>query len=114
MARYIEYDTATGHIISELKADNPPEVSLGTALLEIDDNAEIEIARYIVKNGELQKIHITNAEKFDQERIKQEYRNSVRLRVKSMMSELCLAILEDDGNEIARLRREYKSLKVYL
>ena len=116
MARYIEYDIAIGHIISEIKADKPPEVSEGTALLELEleDNEDIEIARYVVKNGELQKIHVTNAEKLDQERIKQEYRDSVRLRVKSMMSELCLALLEDDSEEVARLRREYKKLKVYL
>ena len=114
MARYIEYDTASGHIISEIKSDKPPEVSLGVSLLDIEDEAEIEIGRYIVKDGKLQKIYETNAEKDEQSRIKKEYAESVRARVRNMTSELCIALLEDDNEEIGRLRREYKNLRAYL
>lgn len=114
MARYIEYDTASGHIISEIKADKPPEVPLGISLLDIEDDIEIEIGRYIVKDGKLQKIHETNAEKDEQARIKREYAESVRARVRSMISELCIALLENDEEEIGRLRQEYKSLRAYL
>lgn len=114
MAKYIEYDTASGHIISEIKADKPPAVSDGISLLDIEDNAEIEIGRYVVKNGKLHKIYETNAEKSEQERIKKEYAEAVRARVKSMINELGIAILEDDNEEIERLRREYKYLRVYL
>lgn len=114
MTKYIEYDTASGHIISELKADNPPAVSDGVSLLELDSNAEIEIGRYIVKDGELRKIYQTNEEKDEQERIKREYAEQVRARVKDMINELGIAILEDDNEEIERLRREYKNLRAYL
>lgn len=114
MARYIEYDTASGHIISEIKADKPPEVPLGISLLDIEDDIEIEIGRYIVKDGKLQKIYETNAEKDEQARIKREYAESVRARVRSMISELCIALLENDEEEIGRLRQEYKSLRAYL
>ena len=114
MARYIEYDTASGHIISEIKADKPPEVSLGVSLLDIEDETEIEIGRYIVKDGKLKKIYETNAEKSEQERIKKEYAEAVRARVRCMINELCLALLEDDNEEVGRLRREYKYLRAYL
>lgn len=114
MARYIEYDTASGHIISELKADNPPAVPDGVSLLNIEDEAEIEIGRYTVKDGKLQKIYETNAEKSEQERIKREYAETVRARIRSMINELCIALLEDDNEEIGRLRREYKNLRAYL
>lgn len=114
MAKYIEYDTASGHIISEIKADKPPAVSDGVSLLDIEDDAEIEIGRYIVNDGKLQKIYETNAEKDEQARIKKEYAESVRARVRNMMSELCVALLEDDNEEIGRLRREYKNLRAYL
>ncbi len=114
MARYIEYDTASGHIISEIKAEKPPEVSLGISLIEIEDNIEIDIGRYIVKDGKLQKIYETNAAKDEQARIKKEYAESVRARVRNMMSELCVALLEDDNEEIGRLRQEYKNLRAYL
>ena len=114
MARYIEYDTASGHIISEIKADNPPEVPLGISLLDLEDDTDIEIGRYIVKDGKLKKIYETNAEKSEQERIKKEYAEAVRARVRSMINELCIALLEDDSEEIGRLRREYKNLRAYL
>ena len=114
MARYIEYDTLSGHIISEIKADSLPEVPLGVSLIEIEDDIEIEIGRYVVKDGKLQKIYETNAEKDEQERIKREYAESVRARVRSMISELCIALLADDEEEIGRLRREFKSLRAYL
>lgn len=114
MARYIEYDTESGHIISELKADSPPEIPDGISLLEIEDDAEIEIGRYIVQDGKLKKIYETNAEKSEQERIKKEYSESARARVRCMVQELCIALLEDDQEEIGRLRQEYQSLRVYL
>lgn len=114
MARYIEYDIASGRIISELKSETPPQLSAGTALLEIDSDVHIEIPRYIVVNGELKKILQTNAEKSEQDRIRQEYSESVRARVKNMMDELCLAMLENDETEISRLRREYQTIRAYV
>ena len=114
MARYIEYDTASGHIISLITSTKEPEVSDGVSLLELDGDAEIEISRYIVKDGQLVKIHETNTEKDEQERIRQEYSASVRLRVKSIINEFCLALLEEDDEEITRLRKEYKHLRAYL
>ena len=114
MARYIEYDTASGHIISEIKADKPPAVSLGVSLLELDDDAEIDIGRYVVEDGILKTIHETAAEKDEQDRIRREYTEKVRLRVRNMMSELCNALLKEDEDEIMRLRQEYKNLRAYL
>ena len=114
MARYLEYDTISGHIISEIKADKPPAVPDSISLMEIDDDAKIELSRYIIQDGELRKIQETTAEKREQERIKREYAENVRSRVKSMTHELCLAILEDDDEELGRLRREYRSLRAYL
>ena len=114
MAKYIEYATASGHIISEITADTEPEVAEGVSLLELDSDAEIEISRYVVKDGKLKKVYETNTEKSEQERIKREYSESARLRVKSIINELSLAMLEDDEEEIKRLKSEYKRLKVYL
>ena len=59
-------------------------------------------------------IYETNAEKSEQERIKREYAETVRARIRSMINELCIALLEDDNEEIGRLRREYKNLRAYL
>ena len=114
MAKFIEYDTLSGHIISEIIATKPPTVSLGISLMELDDDAEIEIGRYVVNDGKLQKIYETNAEKDEQSRIKREYAEKARMRVRNMMSELCAALLEDNSEKVERLRQEYKSLRVYM
>ena len=113
MTKYIEYDTASGHIISKIKADNPPAVLDGVSLLELDSDAEIDIGRYIVKDGKLLKIYQTNDEKDEQERIKREYAEQVKARVKNMINELGIATLENDNDAIERLRQEYRSLRVY-
>ena len=42
MARFIEYDTLSGRIISELKCDKPPAEPEGLALLEIDNDVDAE------------------------------------------------------------------------
>lgn len=114
MARYIEYDTASGHIISEITASKPPTVSLGVSLMELDDEAEIEAGRYVVRDGKLEKIYETAGEKDEQARIKEEYSGKVRQRVRNMMSELCVALLEDNSERVSQLREEYRSLKVWL
>lgn len=114
MARYIEYDTASGHIISEITASRPPTVSLGVSLIELDDDAEIELGRYVVKDGKLKKIHETNAEKDEQARLKREYSDKVRMRVRNMMSEFCIALLEDNNDKADSLKQEYRRLRVYL
>ena len=111
MARYIEYDTASGHIISEIKAAKPPTVSLGISLMELDDDVEIDTGRYVVKDGKLQTIQDMSAEKDEQSRIRHEYDEGVRMRVRNMMSELCVAQLEDNAEKVERLRQEYKNLR---
>ena len=68
----------------------------------------------MVEDGILKTIHETAAEKDEQDRIRREYTEKVRLRVRNMMSELCNALLKEDEDEIMRLRQEYKSLRVYL
>lgn len=114
MARYIEYDIASGRIISEIKALKPPRISDGTSLIEISEDTEIETSLYMVKDGKLVKAFKALNEETEQERIKREYAESVRLRVKSMEHELCVALLAEDEDEIARLRREYRNLEAYL
>ena len=114
MARYIEYDTISGRIISEIKALKPPRMSDGMSFIEVDEDAEIETSLYLVKDGKLVKAFKALNEETEQERIKREYAESVRLRVKSMEHELCVALLAEDDEEIARLKREYKNLEAYL
>ena len=85
MARYLEYETLIGHIISEFSSNSQPDPSDGISYLPIDDNLVIDTASFAVKNGTLVKLYETNTDK-------------IRNRVKSMCHELDFAILDNNDN----------------
>lgn len=114
MAKYLEYDKTTGRIISEIIAPSQPTVSSAVGLLEIDPDAEIDTNLYAVKNGVLVKQYETNEERIERIRLRQEQREKVRLRIRSMLNELCVIILENDTDALEKLREEYRTLKAYL
>ncbi|MBQ7220794.1 MAG: hypothetical protein IJS28_07435 [Synergistaceae bacterium] len=112
--RYLEYETATGRIISELTSRDKPTPSEGFSLLEIPEDADIDTTLYAVKNGVLVKCYETNEERLERERLKREHLEKVRMRMKAMMYEVGIALLEEDDNAIKQLRQEYRELKAYL
>ena len=111
MARYLEYETLTGHIISEFISSSTPEPSDGISYLAIDDNLLIDTASFAVKNGALVKLYETNQERIEREHIRQEQAEKVRNRVKSMCYELCLALLDNNDTAIKELQKEFQELK---
>jgi len=114
MARYLEYDKTTGRIISEIISSSRPEMSGNYDILEVDSNLEVNTALYAVRDGQLVKMYETNEERLERERVKKEHGEQIRLRVKAMMYEVILAILEDNEKALSDLKAEYKSLKVFL
>ena len=114
MPRYLEYDKTTGHIISEIISTTKPELSGNYNVLEIADGAEINTALFVVRDGQLVKLYETNEERLERERVKKEHGEQIRKRVKAMMYEVILAILEDNENALNDLKAEYKNLKRYI
>lgn len=114
MGRYLEYDIASGRIISEITSDHAPEATAGMSMLEIGDGEKIEITRYAVRNGVLVKVSETNAERQERERIRQEQAASARNRMNAVKQEYLRALIEDDATAAERLKKEYRKLKVYL
>ena len=114
MARYLEYDKSTGRIISEIISSKEPQTLDNIAILEIKGDDEIDTTIYAVKNGVLVKNFETNEERIERERLRKEHKEKVRRRLKSMMYEVCLSILEDDTNALNDLRREYRELKAFI
>lgn len=114
MARYIEYESDTGRIISELTSQTKPLNQDNISYLEIPEDQLIDLTGYIVKNNSLVKDYETNEERLERERVKREQTERVRLRIHNMIYELCFAILDDNEDEINNLKAEYKRLKVYL
>lgn len=114
MARYLEYETLTGHIISEFISSSMPDPVDGISYLAIDDNLLIDTASFAVKNGVLVKLYETNEERIQREHIRQEQSEKVRNRVKSMCYELCLAKLDNNDTAIKELQKEFQELKVLL
>jgi len=114
MARYLEYDKTTGRIISEIISASKPEMSGNYDVLEVADGLEVNTALYCVRDGQLVKIYETNEERLERERIKKEHSEQIRQRVKAMMYEVIIAILDDNEKALNDLKTEYKSLKGYL
>ena len=114
MARYLEYDNNTGRIISEIVSSTPPKVSGAYSILEIADGQEIDTSLYAVRDNKLVKLYETNEERLERERLRKENIERVRQRVKTMMYEVIMAILDDNEDALKSLKTEYKELKVYL
>ncbi len=114
MARYLEYDKTNGRIISEIFSPQEPTPSAGIGLLEIDTDAELDTNLYAVKNGVLVKQYETNEERIERIRLRQEQRESVRKRIRSMVNEVIITILENDTKALEKLREEYRTLKAYM
>ena len=114
MARYLEYEKASGRIISEIISTYEPIVADGVGLLEIASDVELDTNLYSVKNGVLVKQYETNEERTERERLKREHQEKVRKRVQSMVLEVPIAILEGDDEAIEELRKEYRKLKALM
>ena len=114
MAKYLEYETTTGRIISEIFSATEPTPSEGYGLLKIPDDAELDTTLYGVRNGVLVKLYESNEERLERERLKKEQQERTRVRLKAMMYEICIALLEEDEAAMAQLRQEYRELKAYI
>ena len=114
MARYLEYETLTGHIISEFISPITPDSTEEISYLAIDDDLVIDTANFAVKDGKLVKLFETNDERIERERIKQEHTEKIRNRIKSMCYELNLAFLDNNNEAVKALQKEFQELKVYL
>ena len=114
MARYLEYDKSTGHIISEIISGTRPKISGNYDILEIPDELEVNTALYAIRDNQLVKLYETNEERLERERVRQEYGEQIRSRVKTMKSEAVIAILDDNEGALNELKKEYRGLKVYL
>ena len=114
MAKYLEYDKITGRIISEIISASKPECSGNYGLLEVDSNLEINTALYVIKDGQLVKMYETNEERLERERVRKEHGEKIRRRVKAMMYEVIIALLDENDKALEDLRKEYQSIKGYL
>ena len=111
MARYLEYDKATGRIVSEIISPSEPTVASGFGVFKLSSDVEIDTNLYAVKNGALIKQYETNEERIERLKVRAEQRKKVRDRVKSMLHEVIITILENDPDALEELRKEYRELR---
>ena len=114
MSRYLEYEILSGRILSEVTSDTLPEAADGIGFLEVSGDGDIDTSIYGIRGGQLVRLYETAEERAERERLRREKADQIRQRLKGMVYEVCIAILEDDDSAIAELRREYKELKVYM
>ena len=114
MPKFLEYNLNNGHIISEIISEVPPTPADGFALLQVDDNLNIDTSSYAVRDAQLVKLFETNSERAERERLRKEYHEQVRKRLHSLIHQCMIAFLDDNSQEINNLRFEFKKLKAYL
>ena len=112
--KYIEYDIATGRILSQIKCSEEPEVTDGIGLLMLEEGEEIDSTMYEVRRGVLVKTAETSQEILERERLKREHQEKCRRRLRSMVSEYVIAMIAEDEDEISNLKREFKKMKAYI
>ena len=114
MPKFLEYNITSGHIISEITSDSPPLAADGFALLQVDDNLNIDPSCYAVREGQLVKLFETNSERAERERLRKQFHEQTRVRLKSLIFEFVIAMLDDNIMAANELKQEYKRLKVYM
>ncbi|MBQ3446107.1 MAG: hypothetical protein IJG37_00505 [Synergistaceae bacterium] len=107
----MEYDKATGRILSEITSETELEGTELVGLALIDDEDEIDTLNHVVKNGRLKKLSETESDRQERERIRREHQAMMQKRLNSMCREAIISILEDDEEELKNLRREYRRMK---
>ena len=114
LARYLEYEKATGRIVSEIISPNEPAVATGFGVFELNSDEELDTNLYAIKNGVLVKQYETNEERIERLKLRAKQREKVRMRIRSMVNEVIITILENDNKALEELREEYKALKRYM
>ncbi len=114
MARYLEYEKSTGRIVSEIISPSEPAVAAGFGVFELNSDDEFDTNLYAVKNGVLVKNYETNEERIERLKARAEQREKVRRRIRSMINEVCVTILENDNEALEALRAEYRRLKALM
>ena len=112
--KYLEYELKTGRILSEVTSGIEPEAESGRGYYEIGSNEELDLTQYAVRGGMLVKVGETNQERLERERIRREHGEQCRRRLRSLKEEYLIALIADDDEEIASLKREFNKMRAYL
>ena len=114
MARYLEYDKKTGRIISEIISEAMPEVASNCALLEINDDLQIDTSLYAVKDGVLIKAQESITERLEREELSKQHLENTRKRMKSLGWECIMAILDNNDEAVKECQDEFRKLKAFI
>ena len=114
MKRFLEYDETSGRIVCELFAPEPPEIGEGRAIVEIDAELKLDVNNSAVRDGVVVRLYETAEERREREHLRREYRSRAKERIKRLVYEFMIALIEEDEARMAELREEHKFLKSYL
>ena len=111
--RFVEYDKATGKIMSVLNAPSVFEDNL-VGFVEVPEHFQCDPSSYVVKNGQVVRAWETGDERREREHAEQERKQEGLIAVGALAKEFLLAMLFGDEKEMARLKKEAEPYKVYL
>ena len=114
MKRFLEYDAGSGRILCELFAENEPAASAGHGVLEIDENLSLDTNNCAVRDGKVVRLYETAEEIRERERLRREHRERAQVRIRALIFEFMVALIEEDESRMAQLREEYGNLRNFL
>lgn len=114
MKRFLEYEVETGRIVCELRAASAPGVGAGHAVIEIDEALLLDTNNSAVRDGVIVRLYETAEERRERERLRREHRERAKRRMRGLIFEFMMALIEEDAGRMGTLREEYADLKNYL
>jgi hypothetical protein len=114
--RYLQYEKHSGRIVGELvEADPLPALYASDfyGYLPVEDALTYDPRAWVVRDGELARAWETGDERRERERMKKKQRESGLSLLSLLSREFLVALLLEDGEEMARLREEAAPLKKF-
>ena len=111
MKRYLEYEEAGGRILCEIYAEEQPQVADGHGALEIAGDMILDTNNCAVRDGVVVRLYETPEEIRERERLRQEYHERAQARIRHLIYDFMIAMVENDKAKQKELRAEYAQLK---
>ncbi|MBQ9526905.1 MAG: hypothetical protein IJR68_04775 [Fretibacterium sp.] len=114
MRRFLEYEAESGNILCELYSDSAPETGAGHGILEIDVNLSLDTNNCAVRDGRVVRLYETAEERRERERLRREHKERAQVRIRALIFEFMVALIEEDNSRMSELREEYAHLRSFL
>ena len=99
---WLEFETDSGRIVCEVKSGGTPTVMEGHDVIPAPEDWDGDILGWTVVDGALARARTTKPERVEHDRVE---------RIKDLMNEFIVALLDEDAEAVTALKAEFRRLK---